>query len=76
MTWTRRRGCCARAWSEMVRGGTVGTHPRFVSMLGELIAERVDPTSVPRRRAVGADGPSHDVCPEGCCLPRPWFVNR
>ena len=54
---------------ELVRSETVGTHPRFVSMLRELIAERLDPSAQPRGRAKGDDGPGHDVCPESCCLP-------
>lgn len=49
----------------MVRAGTVGTHPRFVSMLRELIEERLDP-DLPKR-SVGRFGPSHDVCPVDCC---------
>ena len=49
----------------MVRAATVGTHPRFVSMLGELIAERINDDAP--RRAVGQFGPSHDVCPADCC---------
>jgi protoporphyrin/coproporphyrin ferrochelatase len=69
------RLCCEQIGLEMARSRTVGTHPRFVSMLGELISERVDADAKPRGRAVGGDGPSHDVCPEGCCLvgrpPRP-----
>lgn len=50
---------------QMVRAATVGTHPRFVAMLRELIQERLD-DSLPRR-AVGQYGPSHDVCPNDCC---------
>lgn len=49
------------------RSATVGTHPRFVSMLRELIRERL--TATPERRAVGRFGASHDVCPVNCCLP-------
>lgn len=52
----------------MVRAGTVGTHPKFVSMVRELIVERM--TAGAERRAVGRFGPNHDVCPAGCC-PRP-----
>jgi protoporphyrin/coproporphyrin ferrochelatase len=52
----------------MVRAGTVGTHPRFVGMLRELIAERLGNIGVSNRRTLGPDGPSHDVCPDGCCL--------
>jgi ferrochelatase len=55
---------------EMVRSRTVGTHPLFVSLLRELIVERMGFLPEPGRRAVGDDGPSHDVCPENCCLPK------
>jgi ferrochelatase len=51
-----------------VRAGTAGTHPRFVSMIRELIEERLDP-SLPRL-SCGEFGPSHDDCPTDCC-PRP-----
>ena len=50
----------------MIRAATVGTHPDFVRMIRELILERLSP-GVPRR-ALGALGPSHDVCPADCCL--------
>jgi ferrochelatase len=49
----------------MVRAATVGTHPRFVAMLRELIQERL--AESPDRRAIGCFGPSHDVCPADCC---------
>jgi ferrochelatase len=49
----------------MVRAGTVGTHPRFVGMIRELIAERL--TEPAERRAVGRFGPGIDVCPVDCC---------
>jgi ferrochelatase len=63
----------ARAISEeiglnLVRAGTVGTHPKFVAMLRELIAER---TSGAPRRWLGDHGPSHDECPADCCPGRP-----
>jgi ferrochelatase len=51
------------------RAGTVGVHPRFVAMVRELITERLDPAAP--RLALGPFGPSHDVCPVGCCPPRP-----
>jgi ferrochelatase len=51
----------------MVRAATVGTHPTFVAMLGELIEERIRGSIAPR--AIGRFGPSHDVCPVDCCLP-------
>ncbi len=49
----------------MIRAATVGTHPRFVSMLAELIEERLNDAR--DRRAIGRFGPSHDVCPADCC---------
>ena len=50
----------------MVRAATVGAHPQFVSMIRELINERLDPSAP--HRALGTFGPSHDVCPVDCCL--------
>jgi ferrochelatase len=61
------RQACGEIGLNMLRAGTVGTHPRFVSMLGELIAERIQGTAEPR--AIGEFGPSHDVCPVDCCPP-------
>jgi ferrochelatase len=58
---------CNELGLNMVRAGTVGTHPRFVSMLRELVQERLTPD--PARRAIGQFGPSHDVCPVDCCSP-------
>jgi ferrochelatase len=59
----------------VVRAGSAGTHPAFVSMISELVQERLD-ASAPRRVA-GRFGPSPDVCPSDCCLPgtgapSPW----
>jgi ferrochelatase len=51
---------------EMARVPTVGVHPKFVSMIGELIAERLGLQQ--ERRALGSMGPSYDVCPANCCL--------
>lgn len=53
----------------MVRSGTVGVHPEFVAMLRELIQERIGDIPAADRPALGSHGPSHDVCPEDCCLP-------
>ena len=63
------REACDEINLKMVRASTVGTHPRFIGMLCELIQERLSET--PDRRAVGRYGPSHDVCPEDCCLAPP-----
>jgi ferrochelatase len=51
----------------MVRAGTAGTHAKFVSMLRELIQERIERD--PERRAIGQHPASHDVCPVDCCMP-------
>jgi protoporphyrin/coproporphyrin ferrochelatase len=47
------------------RAGTVGTHPRFVRMIRELIEERMNDETA--RPALGDLGPSHDVCTPDCC---------
>jgi protoporphyrin/coproporphyrin ferrochelatase len=56
---------CDRLGTNMVRAGTVGTHPRFVRMIRELILERI--SDAPQRLCLGPLGPSHDVCPDDCC---------
>jgi protoporphyrin/coproporphyrin ferrochelatase len=53
----------------MVRAATVGTHPRFVRMIRELVEERLSES--PKRLALGSLGPSHDVCPVDCCVYQP-----
>jgi protoporphyrin/coproporphyrin ferrochelatase len=58
---------CEQLGINMVRTAVVGSHPRFVRMIRELVVERLDPT-VPRP-ALGPDGPFPDDCPYGCCLP-------
>jgi ferrochelatase len=51
----------------MVRAATVGTHPRFVRMIRELVDERL--SSAPVRPALGGRGPAPDTCPPLCCRP-------
>ncbi len=58
---------CAELGLNMVRAATAGVHPAFIAMLRDLIVERM--TADPVRPALGARGPSHDVCPVDCCLP-------
>lgn len=53
----------------LVRAGTAGTHPKFIGMIRQLVEERM--SEHPERLALGSDGPSHDVCPEDCCLYQP-----
>jgi ferrochelatase len=60
---------CKRLGLNMVRAATVGTHPRFVRMVRELVDERI--SDVPQRQSVGPLGPSHDMCPDDCCPKNP-----
>jgi len=62
------RAVCERLGVNLVRAATVGNHPRFVRMIGELIRERIDPAAT--RLALGNFGPGPDDCPAACC-PRP-----
>ena len=50
----------------LVRAGTVGTHPAYVRMVRDLIVERM--TADPERPALGGRAPNHDFCPVDCCL--------
>jgi ferrochelatase len=52
---------------DMVRAATVGTHPRFVRMIRELVVERLGDDPV--RPALGERGPAPDTCPPDCCRP-------
>jgi len=58
---------------KMVRAGTAGTHPLFIKMLRQLIAERLFPDRP--KLAMGLYGPNHDVCPADCC-PAPPRAGR
>lgn len=59
------RRVCEELGVNMIRAATVGDHPKFIGMIRELILERM--AERPLRRALGGDGPSHDVCPADCC---------
>jgi protoporphyrin/coproporphyrin ferrochelatase len=48
------------------RAATPGTDARFVSMITDLVAERLDGTAP---LALGALGAGPDACPAGCCVP-------
>jgi len=62
---TEARTLCDQLGLAMVRAGTVGTHPAFVTMVRQLVAERM--TERPVRLALGHHGAGHDVCPADCC---------
>lgn len=57
---------CHEIGLNMARAATVGTHPRFIRMIRELIVERMTPGA--ERLALGNLGACHDVCPDDCCL--------
>jgi ferrochelatase len=61
---------CAELGLPMVRAGTVGTHPRFVQMIRELLIERLEGLPL---QSVGPLTACPDVCTPGCCPlpPRP-----
>jgi protoporphyrin/coproporphyrin ferrochelatase len=52
---------------DYVRAGTPGTDPRFVTMVRELVTERLHPGE-PERRRLGTL-PLWDTCPTVCCVP-------
>ncbi len=56
---------CEQLGVAFARAETVGTHPRFVRMVRELVLERCEES--PEKRALGTMSASHDVCPEDCC---------
>ncbi|MHA7960544.1 ferrochelatase [Streptomyces sp. L500] len=60
----------------VARAATVGADPRFAAAVRELVLERAatERGERPERCALGSLGPSHDLCPVGCCparAPRP-----
>ncbi len=66
------RAVCDELGLAMVRSQTVGVHPRFITMLRMLVEERIGTGAMAAMKAcAGVYGPSHDVCPETCCLPPP-----
>ncbi|MEV5441173.1 ferrochelatase [Streptomyces sp. NPDC052644] len=54
------------------RSATVGADPRFAAAIRELLLERAatERGATVERCALGALGPSHDLCPVGCCPAR------
>ena len=59
------RELCDSLTLPMTRAKTVGVHPKFVSMIRELVEERTNLGA--ERRALGSLGPRQDVCEENCC---------
>ena len=58
------RRFCDEHSIQMVRAGTPGSHPRFVSMIRKLIQERLLGT---HRECAGHFPANHDICPSDCC---------
>ena len=61
---TEAQDLCKELGINMQRAKTVGTHPKFVSMIRELILERTEGTE---QRACGLMPANWDVCPVDCC---------
>ena len=65
---TEAKETCDKIGLNMHRAQTVGTHPKFVSMVRRLVLER---TTATEKLVVGNLPPSHDVCPKDCCTYQP-----
>ncbi len=63
---TEARARAEQLGLRMVRAGAAGSHPAVVSMIRELVGERMGLTPV---RTLGERGPLPDVCLADCCLP-------
>ncbi len=61
------KALCEELRIEMLRSRTVGTHPRFVTMLRMLVQERMGASPQHAPSTIGQFGPAPDVCPEACC---------
>ncbi len=59
------RGLCEELGINMVRSGLVANHPRFITMIRELVLERFQ--DQPVRLVLGSQGVCPDVCPPDCC---------
>lgn len=65
---TEAKELCEELGVNMVRAESVGVHPKFISMIRELILER---TSGTEKRAIGNMPANWDVCPKDCCTYTP-----
>ena len=65
---TEAMDVCKELSINMVRAGSVGVHPQFVSMISELILER---TTGAEKQAIGNMPANWDVCPKDCCTYTP-----
>ena len=65
---TEAMDLCKELSINMVRAGSVGVHPQFVSLVSQLILER---TTGAEKQAIGNMPPNWDVCPKDCCTYTP-----
>jgi ferrochelatase len=66
---TEARDVAAELGMKLTRAATIGTHPAFIRMIRLLVEERLHDAP---KLAIGAYGPSHDVCAADCCpAPQP-----
>lgn len=63
---TQAKATAADLGINLVRAKTVGTDPKFIEMIRELVLERF--VQNPARRFSGSRGANHDFCPLDCCL--------
>lgn len=63
---TEARQLAGEIGLNMIRAATVGAHPEFISMIRELILERMGDDTP--RRALGSFPPRQDFCAVDCCL--------
>jgi len=57
---------CESLGLPMARAATAGQHPEFITMIRELIEERLGLRA--EKSAMGQYPANHDVCPQDCCL--------
>ena len=61
---TEAREICDELKLEMVRAKTVGSHPDFVAMIGDLIREKTEGV---QPKVLGNLGVRLESCPANCC---------
>ncbi len=64
---TQARDLCRQLGINMVRAVTAGTHPLIITMIRDLMLERMEEGR--EKATVGQFGALPDFCPEDCCLP-------
>lgn len=62
---TQARETAANLGINFARAETIGTNPKFIELIRELILERIENRE---RKFVGTLGAKEDFCPADCCL--------